>query len=273
MTIKTGEELTAKQMLDLLAKRHSDDVFVRECTMHTQTGDLRLDAWVMKRSWAHPLVTGYEIKVSRSDFLHDHKWRGYLTACNQFWFVVPGGLVQPEEVENGVGLLWVKSGRFYTKKRPIFRDVQIPEQIFRYLLMARVDILDHHRAYSVPDQSDRDYWQGWMERKQVDHGFGERLRGEIARRVQEEIIKVGNENELLQRRVNAYEGIKGFLAQIGFDPGKVHFDWEVRQWFEEHYRVPARQLNELHRLIERMNLTISELEGKAVVGTDGSNRQ
>ena len=72
--------MRASDLLALLAKKHSADVFVPECkTGGTWAGThLRLDAWAMRRSWTHPTVWGYEIKVSRSDFLSDDKWVGYL---------------------------------------------------------------------------------------------------------------------------------------------------------------------------------------------------
>jgi len=77
---------TAHQLVDLLAAKHSEDVFVPECKLGPSYGDGngRIDAWAMAKSWAHPLVNAYETKVSRSDFLNDNKWQMYLPFCNQF---------------------------------------------------------------------------------------------------------------------------------------------------------------------------------------------
>jgi len=62
--------MTAKDIIKILSHKHRDDVFVTECKNGpSNRGYLRLDAWVMARSWARPKVTGYEVKVSRSDFL------------------------------------------------------------------------------------------------------------------------------------------------------------------------------------------------------------
>lgn len=65
---------------DLLIARHAGDVFVPECkngsTWETYYSDqrlLKLDGWAMKKSWKNPCMTGYEIKVDRSDFLNDEK--------------------------------------------------------------------------------------------------------------------------------------------------------------------------------------------------------
>lgn len=60
----------------LLAARHVNDVFIPECKDGpTQSGShLRMDAWAMNKSWAHPCAIGYEVKVTRADFIGDNKW-------------------------------------------------------------------------------------------------------------------------------------------------------------------------------------------------------
>ena len=45
--------------------------------------------------------------MSRSDFTGDHKWQQYLKYCHTFSFVCPYGLIQKDEVAQGVGLLWI----------------------------------------------------------------------------------------------------------------------------------------------------------------------
>ncbi|WP_237223542.1 hypothetical protein [Rothia nasimurium] len=58
-----------------------------------------------------PPVHGFEIKVSRTDWLSEHRtagkkselWRSY---CNYWWLVVPNpNMVKPEELPEGWGLL------------------------------------------------------------------------------------------------------------------------------------------------------------------------
>ena len=73
--------------------------------------------------------TEIEIKVSRADFLADLKKvekhsiladKEHLVKPNRFFYAVPEGLIQPEEVPEYAGLLWVmKSGCHFTvMKRP-----------------------------------------------------------------------------------------------------------------------------------------------------------
>lgn len=68
----------------------------------------------------------FEIKVSRSDFKADAKkrCRGYAEGMGvQRYFVVPEGLVSPDEVREGWGLLYLSNGSLTSvKKSKIFSD-------------------------------------------------------------------------------------------------------------------------------------------------------
>ncbi len=89
-----------------------------------------------------PPVHGFEIKVSRADWLTEHRtagekseaWRSY---CNYWWMVVPEqGIVKPEELPEGWGLLaGVKQLRAVVKPvrvdaRPL--DAELVLMIARY---------------------------------------------------------------------------------------------------------------------------------------------
>ena len=80
----------------LLKYRHKDDIFVTECkTGSSWFSEIQmLDGWAMKKKWSQPLSVGYEIKISRGDFLNDNKWMGYLPYCNELYFVCPVGLIK-----------------------------------------------------------------------------------------------------------------------------------------------------------------------------------
>lgn len=89
-----------------------------------------------------PPVHGFEIKISRADWLTEHRtagkkseaWRSY---CNYWWLVVPEqGIVKPEEMPEGWGLLaGVKKLRAVVKParvdvRPL--DAELVLMIARY---------------------------------------------------------------------------------------------------------------------------------------------
>lgn len=63
----------------------------------------RLDLFYFNR-WNRE-TRGYEIKVSRADFLADKKWQEYLKYCSKFYFVAPTGIIKPNELPPEIGLI------------------------------------------------------------------------------------------------------------------------------------------------------------------------
>lgn len=68
-------------------------------------GNLRIDALLVDVTtrWAR----GFEIKVSRTDFLRDEKWQRCSEFCSSLSIVCPSGLIAKEEVPDPFGLLYV----------------------------------------------------------------------------------------------------------------------------------------------------------------------
>lgn len=102
--------MTAQDILDLLRHRHRDDMLFTEIGCGSNgfdrgSGTTRLDAWAMPCSWTKSAYIGYEVKVSRSDFLGDTKWTTYLPSCTQFYFVVAPGVCDKSEIGEQAGLL------------------------------------------------------------------------------------------------------------------------------------------------------------------------
>lgn len=196
---------TASEIVELLAQKHANDVFVPNCKTGSSGGyGLKiLDAWVMKRGWANPLVIGYEIKVNRSDFLNDNKWRDYLIYCNEFYFVTLKGLIQPNELPEEIGLLWISGGssRFHTKKKAVYRDIKIDENVFRYVLMHRATIGGEY----IYDKLD--YWKKWIADKDEKSYIGQ-IVNEKLRKTYSTLMF---ENEQVKREIEQYSEIVAFL--------------------------------------------------------------
>lgn len=214
------KKITASIIVDLLAQKHSGDVFVAECKDGPSQActHLRMDAWAMKRSWAHPCVSAYEVKISRSDFLNDEKWRQYLPYCNTFSFVAPSGIIKPEELPADTGLLTVATtgSRLFTKRKAPFRDVQIPEDVWRYILMCRVAIrrtADNQWGVESP----REFWSRFLDGRTQDHELGRKVGRKVRKVLSEQVDEVRFENKRLKREVENLKGIKEMLAELGFD--------------------------------------------------------
>ena len=113
----------------------------------------RLDAWVMN-CWPSSgfRSISFEIKVSRSDFLNEianpHKRAQAVMLSNEFYFVVPHGLVEVEEIPEDCGLVVVYDGVTRVKKESAVNDEPL---------------LDWHFLASIArrgcEVSDRDYNQ------------------------------------------------------------------------------------------------------------------
>lgn len=254
--------MNARDIVNLLAKKHSSDVFVDECKDGpTQYGShARLDGWAMKRSWAKPLTVGYEIKVSRNDFLQDDKWPNYLGLCNQLYFVCPAGLIEKLEVPDGVGLMWVaKTGtRLYTKLKAAHREVEIPESLWRYILMCRC-VITRENAIESP----RNFWEQWLIEKKLDWSFGHHVSKAIAKRVRDEIEDTKSENERLKGRMSRYDDVIRFLESIGVDPSER---WGVSEYTVEKKLKEAQAIlpdgivSDLNKLSEQAASTAQKLE-------------
>lgn len=211
--------MNAGIILNALKTKHSEDVFIPECkTGPTQIGShMRLDAWIMKKSWTKPLVVGYEIKVSRRDFIGDEKWVHYLPFCNEFYWVCPYNLIKPNEVSDDVGLMYVSDNgsRVYTKKKAKYRDIKIPENIWRYILMSRVNI---HKPGEYNTVGSKEYWERWLVDQNIDREFGRRVGKRINQIIKEKISSIEQENKELRLRIEGYEDIRSLLKSMGLDP-------------------------------------------------------
>lgn len=164
----------------------------------------------MGKSWSKPKVTVYEIKVSRNDFLQDDKWRGYLPFGNEFYFVSPSNVIDKAELPDEAGLMVTsKNGtRLYTKKKAPFRDVTIPESVWRYLLMwrTRIDV-------DVLEESRLQYWQKFVENRQYTSELGLQVSKGLREIIKTEIAQVRHENNALKLENTGLQAVKNFLTR------------------------------------------------------------
>jgi hypothetical protein len=226
--------MTSDTIMDLLAAKHSQDVFVAECKAGpSQFGGPRMDAWAMRKSWAHPCYTCYEVKVSRSDFLSDVKWVTYLDLCNEFYWVCPSGLINVSEIANGCGLLHVsKTGtKLFTKRKAQHRTIGPPVGVLEYILMWRATVgpIANHLT-------DRQYWAQWLEHRADDREFGYRVSKALRDTIETRINQVAAENKRLNAGMEQVAQCKDELARMGVKLGAGHYDLRghVREVLAQH---------------------------------------
>lgn len=231
--------ITAAMIVRLLEQKHAKDIFVAECKDGpTHVGShLRMDGWAMPRSWSNPQVSAYEIKVSRQDFLQDNKWPAYLEYCNLFYFVTPPKLIDQSELPDGVGLIECtrNAARLLTRRKAAHRKVEIPESLFRYVLMSRATI-------TPPNLNHRDsraQWEAWLRQREKDRTLGYRVRGKIREIYAENVEKVQRENAALRNRIAGLEKAERILASMGI----VDVDsWRIEDRIREARSGISRQL-------------------------------
>lgn len=225
-----NKEITSKLVLNLLTQKHSDDVFVPECKSGpsmTASHD-RLDAWVMPKSWSDQTVIGYEIKVNRSDFMSDKKWNRYLKYCNEFYFVAPKGVIEPDEVPKEAGLMRVASTgtRLWREKVAPRRSVEIPESLFRYILMSRVIISDGgYRAENLNRKERALEIQKMMDRNDLCEDIGARLGSKMAIRM----TKLKCENQKLNKDIELLKDTRDRLTELGVDVSQSVSSWKINK--------------------------------------------
>lgn len=209
--------IKAKEIINLLSVKHQGDVFVTECK-HGPSPSPRLDVWAMTRSWSQPYVHGYEVKVSRADFLKDDKMAVYLPMCNLMSIVCPWGMIQPNEIPDKFGLFYVtKTGtRLYTKVKPPHRDVKIPENVFRYVLMARSEI----KSEFVYGKKDLTYWKEWLAQKEESRSLGLEVKTQIAKTATNKIFEIEKESSSLKWENSKLAEVKKILDDLGISSGQ-----------------------------------------------------
>ncbi len=251
----SDSRIDAKAVTGLLAAKHSKDVFVSECKDGpTQlVNHLRLDGWAMRKSWSNPTTFGYEIKVSRSDFLNDRKWVDYLGLCNEFYFVCPTGLIEKDELPEQAGLLWVaKTGsRLFTKRKAPHREVEIPETLFRYILMCRAEIV--REFYRPNEKKDRaQYWKNWLENRGEFHSIGYEVSKRMKTLYDRDVEDVRRTNRSLEKDIETLREIRQFCEKN--DINIKSYTWrnrlqELIQGLSEREKRIVREANDVIGLL------------------------
>lgn len=259
------EMITANHILQKLQERHLDDVFVAECrTGSSQVlGSPILDAWVMKKSWCHPLTIGYEIKIDRVDFEYDEKWRKYLNFCNEFYFVCPANLIQPTELPDDTGLLWLSTTgtRLYRKKKAPYRVIETLEKLYKYILMSRIVVTDWQLKVS-----DRPFWENWLQEKTLNREVGQRVSKTLQKVIGKKIGEVETRNLHLEARIEAFEKLEILLRKLDIDDYSSWAFYSAKRQIEALQKlIPPeikREIENTHKSLGNLLKEFEKLEAK-----------
>lgn len=182
-----------------LARKHErlNDFFLTEVKngpTHIATDLYILDAVAIKKSWVNPCITGYEIKVSRNDFLQDEKWPAYKNYCHRLDFVCPKGLIRPEELPDDIGLIYYNPEKdtLHTRRKGKIRNIEMPYEMLYYIIMTRLDN-ERHPFFN----SKREYFEEYIRDKIDTKTLAFRVRTKLITQVE----KMEYENDSLKREL------------------------------------------------------------------------
>lgn len=247
----------------MLALRHSDDVFVPECKDGpTQTRNhLRLDAWVLVKTWSPITTIGYEIKVDRGDWRRDEKVHQYMPLCHLLYVVAPKGIVPIEELPAGVGLMEPvgDAGRLQIKRKAARREIVLPAELMVYVLMCRTKITRDKHDYHTPDGRDwrvnqlREWIAGKEERRELSYAVSEKIRAAFQRQ------QIDLDEQ--RRRNDDLESVRTRIVELGFDPLQPMSAWKVQQRLHDfNVMVDEGTLRQMRTMADRLVSVADSLE-------------
>ena len=145
-----GKQQT-RQLVELLRIRHPAPEWATFTEMAIATGyaPSRIDFYAMN-VWRSKkfLKIAYEIKVSRADFARELKDRSKRRPAellaNECYFVTPAGLVKPDEVPEGWGLVAQTKGGLRKTKHAKYREADVTSELFVASLARRS--ADHEKS-------------------------------------------------------------------------------------------------------------------------------
>lgn len=209
-----GQKVTAFDIKEALAAKHWKDFFLTECksgsTWMTRAGDMKiLDGLAIRKSWSSPCFTGYEVKVSRSDFLRDAKFYTYEELVNCLYIVCPKGMIDRTELPESVGLMYYDPEKktLQTKKKAIYRKIEYSAEMLMYIIFSRLD------SDRIPFYSDKkEYFKEYLNNKKGNRDLGRM----VGTKLVEDNIRLEKELENVQsfkENQEEYENIMGVLRK------------------------------------------------------------
>ena len=222
------EKVTSTEIKKALCEKHHKDFFLTECksgsTWLTQAGEMKiLDALAIRKSWTSPCFTGYEVKISRSDFLRDSKFYRYEEICNCLYIVCPKGMIDRTEVPETVGLMYYdpKKKTITTRKKAIFRKIEYSPDLLLYIIYSRLDS-DRYPFFD----SKRQYFEEYVAQKRSSADLGHQVRSRLIAENQELIQRAENLS-WFQENYDRYKAIMRVLEKHRF------WTWRVDELAED----------------------------------------
>ena len=264
--VEKQRKVTSTDIKLALKEFHSNkpSYFITECkTCSTYFPDpqglLIFDGLAITKSYTKPNIIGYEIKVSRNDFLQDNKWHLYLQYCNEFFFVVPKGLVRKDELPDNVGLIYYDpdTNNLRTVKKALWRQIEEPVGVYKYIIFSKLEE-DRIPFYEKRAEYAKDYLEDKTDKKYVGNALGTKL----AQDVQDAHKRLENVKNA-EKQLEAWGKVKKVLDAHNILPWR----WQDNDsWLKELESVLSGKCNsvDLEVAISQARNLLTKLEGMQV---------
>lgn len=250
-----GKGVTSTDIKRALADKHWKDFFLTEVksgsSWFTSRGDMKiLDALAIRKSWTSPCFTGYEVKVSRGDFLRDAKFYTYEELCNCLYIVCPKGMIERTELPESVGLMYYDPEKktITTKKKAIYRKIEYSPDLLLYIIYSRLDS-DRYPFFSDKREYCETYLAGKADNRELAHAIKTKLVEDNVR-LEKEIEELSG----FKRQYAAYQEITRVLQKhqiYGWRSGDIAA--ELDKALERKCPEDVSDIRQaLERLVERM---------------------
>lgn len=258
--------VTSYEIKKALAEKHRKDFFLTEVksgsTWMSARGDLKiLDGLAIRKSWTSPCFAGYEIKVSRSDFLRDVKFYTYETLCNELYIVCPKGMIDRTEVPETVGLMYYDPDKhtIITRKKAIYRKIEYTPDMLLYIIFSRLS------SDRIPFFSDKaEYFQEYLQGKRDNRELGAKVKTKLIAdnvRLEKEL----EELRAFKGHYETYKAIQGALHKHGIYGWHTTVADEVDKALS---RKPSADVKDIRRDLERIVDRLQRMEAAAEETTD-----
>lgn len=206
------EKVTSTDIKIALAEKCYRDFFLTEVkngpTQLAMAGGLKiLDGLAIRKSWTSPCFTGYEVKISRGDFLRDAKFCTYEELCNCLYIVCPKGMIDRTEVPESVGLMYYNPDKktITTKKKAIYRKIEYSPEMLLYIIFSRLES-DRYPFFS----DKQEYFEAYLAGKSDNRALSRAIKTKLV----EDNVRLEIELENLRGFERQYEAYKAIMEVL-----------------------------------------------------------
>lgn len=250
-----NNKILSWDIIKCLESRHARDIAYPEVNL-SSSGSRRMDYFAIKPTWSPITFIGYEVKVSRQDFLNDTKWFDYLDCCHMFYFAAPKGLINVSELPAQIGLVEYnpEKGTIRTKKRAIYRKIEhgpMLVDIMLHILMWKATA----KEQPLPKRVRIEMWEDWLNDKDYSHEIGRKVSSKISILMREHTHK----QKQKQRDKSKYENITDVYTELTGDVYTGYNDQKIIDMLRTKVKDSGYDRERLMKHVKSAELEISKI--------------